>query len=90
MAITLEPPPEKRLSASESELLARLNEGLPEVFWERWHALTAEDRAEREEMIPILERWHLTCMECVLALARLRGENPHTTARSLGLGFPLS
>ena len=89
MGILLEPPLEKRLNASESELLARLNEGLPESFWDRWHALTSEDRVECEEMIPVLERWHLTCMERVLALAKLRNEDPHKIAKSLGLGFSL-
>jgi hypothetical protein len=73
------------MGTSESKLLARLGEGLPDAFWDRWHALKPEDQAQREEMIPVLERWHLTCMECVLALAKLRNEDPHTTARCLGL-----
>jgi hypothetical protein len=36
-------------------------------------------------MIPTLERWHLTCMECILKLSQIRGENPHHTAKTLGI-----
>ena len=99
MGILLEPPIDQRLDSRESELIARLSEGLPEIFWERWyalrekaekHSLTAQEQTERESMIPTLERWHLTCMECVLKIAEIRGESPHSIAKSLGLGFSLT
>jgi hypothetical protein len=96
MSILLAPPPQERLNAEESAILSRLTQGLPEDFWNRWqelreraeaHTLAPDEQHEREGMIPTLEQWHLTCMECILKLAQIRGENPHQTAKTLGLSL---
>jgi hypothetical protein len=96
MSISLVPPPQERLSAEESAILSELSQGLPETFWNRWHELKDraesrkllhEEQQERETMIPTLERWHLTCMECILKLSQIRGENPHHTAKTLGISL---
>jgi hypothetical protein len=92
MCILLATPPQERLNAEESAIFSRLTQGLTEDFWNRWEelreraatkSLAPEEQREREEMIPALEQWHLTCIECILKLAQIRGENPHHTVKSL-------
>jgi hypothetical protein len=83
----------------ESELLAKIDQGLPGSFWQRKKALDERadafqlTEAEYEERVALqseLERWHLDRMQCVLELAQLRGENPHALLKCLSVSVPVS
>ena len=82
------------LPRAESELLRRINEGLPAEIWEQYHGLVAERRAgtltpERHKTLTALsdqvEMDYARRLESVLALARLRGTSLEELMQSLGI-----
>lgn len=83
-----------RLSRAESELLQRINEGLPEETWQQYHDLTAKRCAEtltpeqHQALIGLsdqIEMDYARRLESVLALARLRGISLEAQMQALGI-----
>ncbi len=69
-----------RLGAIESDLLRKINEGLPEATWNQYRNLIRKQRAEtlnlaeREELLSVgnlIEQTHVTMLEYVAELAWL-------------------
>jgi len=84
-----------RLSAAESSLLQRINEGFSEEFWLRFRELREQLEAEtlteadREEFLrsnDAVEAKNVERMEALLQLARLRGTSLPEVMRQLGIG----
>jgi hypothetical protein len=83
------------LPRAEAELLQRINEGLPEATWERYHALKAKrdaetltdtEHAELIRLVNEVEGWNVRRLEAVAALAKLRGVPFPDLFQQLGLG----
>lgn len=83
------------LSRSETELLQRINEGLPEATWERYEALkkkrdaetlTETEHAELIRLVNEVEGWNVRRLEWVAELAKQRGVRFQDLVRELGLG----
>ena len=83
-----------RLSPRESELLQKINAGLPESFWSRYHELMGRRRAEslteqEQKELTFLsdqaEEKTLQRTEALIALAQLRGVGLDDLRRSLGI-----
>lgn len=83
------------LSASESELLAKINEGFPEVFWQRYRELRDKLRAEtlaeeeRQELIRLndqVEGKNAERIRHLGELSRLRGVTLPEIMTQLGIG----
>lgn len=83
-----------RLSRPESELLQRINEGLPEETWQQYHDLVAKRRAEaltpeqHQTLIALsdqVEMDYAQRLERVLQLARLRGTSLEEQMQTLGI-----
>lgn len=79
---------------TEAALLARINEGFPAEFWERYQTLrprireTVASESERTEFLEMAERVERRQTErlgALVGLARLRGEDLDATISSLGL-----
>jgi len=86
-----------RASQPETELLARINEGLPEETWGRYRELVAKRRAEEltpeqhAELMALthqIEETHARRLEALGELARLRGTSLETLMQELGIKFP--
>lgn len=85
------------LSKSESELLQKINLGLPEETWEQYHALIAKRRAETltpaehttlNEISDQLEQFNVSRIQALIELAKLRGSSLQTVMQSLGIQAP--
>ena len=85
------------LPHAEAELLRRINEGLPEASWARYHALkqqrdaetlTPEEHAELIRLVNEVEGWNVRRLEAVAALAKLRGVHFADLVQELGLYPP--
>jgi hypothetical protein len=85
------------LSAAESGLLKRINEGFPEEFWTRFRALKAKhedasiDEAERQELIRLVyrvEEANARRFEALSELAALRGTSLLDEMQRLGIQPP--
>lgn len=83
-----------QIPLTESELLQKINVGLPEEIWFEYHRLTALRRAELLteaehqrliELVHIVEGAHAERMRYVMDLARLRGVTLDQIMDSLGL-----
>lgn len=86
-----------RASQPETELLARINEGLPEVTWRRYRELVAKRQAEEltpeqhAELMALthrIEETHARRLEALGELSRLRGTSLETLMQELGIKFP--
>jgi hypothetical protein len=75
----------------------RINEGLPEATWERYHALKEKRDAEtltdteHDELIRLVnevEGWNVRRLEAVAELAKLRSVPFPEMFKQLGLGPP--
>jgi hypothetical protein len=86
------------LPRAEAELLQRINEGLPEATWERYHALkekrdaetlTEAEHAELIRLVNQVEGWNVRRLEAVAELAKLRGVRFPDLVKQLGLGAPV-
>jgi hypothetical protein len=86
------------LPRAEAELLQRINEGLPEATWARYHALrdkrdagtlTPDEHAELSRLVNEVEGWNVRRPEAVAELAKLRGVRFADLVRELGLGAPV-
>lgn len=82
------------LSRAESELLQRINEGLPAETWRQYHDLVAKRRAETLtpeqhrtliELSDQVEMDYARRLESVLELARWRGTSLETQMQTLGI-----
>jgi hypothetical protein len=82
------------LPALESELLQRINLGIPVSTWERYHSLIERRRAEtlndqeQRELISIsdqIEAANARRIEHLAALARRRGTTVHALMDELGI-----
>ena len=85
------------LPHAEAKLLQRINEGLPEATWARYHALkqkrdaetlTPEEHAELIRLVNEVEIWNARRLEAVAELAKLRGVRFPDLVKQLGLGAP--
>ncbi len=85
------------LPGSESELLQRINEGLPAETWRQYHALiamrdagtlTADDRKLLVGLIDKIEIAHARRMGYLVELANLRGTTLDELMDSLGIIKP--
>jgi hypothetical protein len=85
------------LPRRESELLQRINQGLPETTWARYEVLKGKrdaetlTEAEHQELIRLVdevEGWNVRRLELVADLATLRGVRFQDLVRELGLGAP--
>lgn len=85
------------LPPAETRLLERINEGLPEATWTRYHALkgkrdagtpTDPEHAELIRLVNEIEIWNARRLEAVAELAKLRGARFPDLVRELGLGPP--
>lgn len=85
------------LSQEESELLQKINQGLPTETWERYDELRAKFRAEtvtpeeHAELIAIsnqIEIAHARRMEYLVELSRLRQVPLRKLMKQLGIGSP--
>jgi hypothetical protein len=83
-----------RLSKAESELMQRINQGLPEEIWQRYHALIAESKTgtltpeQHQELILLSDQVEMDYAQrlgLVLELARLRGTSLETQMKTLGI-----
>ena len=86
-----------RLSRSESELLQRINEGLPAETWRQYHSLiamrnagtlTPEDQKMLVGLIDKVEIAHARRMGYLVELANLRGTTLDELMDSLGIIKP--
>ena len=84
----------RSLPRAESELLQRINEGLPEETWRQYHDLAAKRRAEtltpeqHQTLIGLFDQVEMDYarrLESVLALARLRGTTLEAQMQALGI-----
>lgn len=82
------------VSEKEDELLARINEGLPTTFWERYRVLiarrdsgllTAEEHQELIRLSDQVEEKNAARAPYLLALSRLRGVSLPDLVHQLGL-----
>ena len=82
------------LSQVESELMQRINEGLPEETWLRYHALVAKRKAgtltseQHQELILLSDQVEMDYAQrlgLVLELARLRGMSLEAQMKTLGI-----
>jgi hypothetical protein len=85
------------LPQAEAELLARINEGLPESTWMRYHALkekrdaetlTDAEHAELIRLVNEVEGWNVRRLEAAAELAKREGEPFRDLVKQLGLGPP--
>jgi len=85
------------LSKAESELMQRINEGLPVETWRQYHALIAEREAgtltaERQQvlvgLIDQVETAHARRLGYLLELANLRGTTLDAVMDALGIVKP--
>jgi hypothetical protein len=81
----------------EAELLEKINRGFPAEGWERFHELTAKQRAdtlteaERAELLPLIEareKANANRIGFLVQLAQLRGQSLDTVMNDLGLKAP--
>ncbi len=81
-------------SLTESELLARINKGFPENFWNRYRKLIARRRAEtltrneQQELIGMsdqLEAWQVERLQYLINLAELRNISLDALTKDLGI-----
>lgn len=79
---------------SEAELLARINRGYPEAFWERYRQLIAKRRVEtmtpgeQQEAIRMsdqLEAWRVERLQYLIKLAEIRHTSVDALAEGMGL-----
>lgn len=82
------------LSSAESELMQRINQGLPEETWLRYHALRAKCQAEtlmpeeHQELILLSDQVEMDYAQrlgLVLELAHLRGTTLEAQMKTLGI-----
>ncbi len=87
-----------KLPAEESELLQKINRGLPSERWHRYATLKGKRRAgtltagEQPELIALsdrIEEMNVRRMECVVQLARLRRTSVDALMDDLGIKSPL-
>lgn len=87
-----------RLSSPESELLAKVNEGFPEDFWQRFRelrdklnaeTLTEEERQEFIQLYAQVEGKNAERIRYLGELSRLRGVSLPEIMTQLGIG-PIS
>lgn len=85
------------LAVTEAELLQKINLGLEEQEWMRYHALIAKRRAEtltpseRQELTAFsdrIEQANVTRMKSLIELAKLRNTSLETLMRDLGITPP--
>src|SRR2546427_412913 len=85
------------LPRAQAELLQRINAGLPEATWMRYHALkerrdaetlTPEEHAELIRLVNEVEGWNVRRLEAVAELAKLRGVPFPDLVRESGLCPP--
>jgi len=83
------------LSKDESELLLKINNGLPDETWKRFHTLNAllhaesitdEERSELLKLIDQVEETHALRMGYLVELSILRGTTLENLMQSLGIG----
>jgi hypothetical protein len=88
------PPDPRRLSAEESELLLKINNGPAGMNWDRYHALLARNRdetiapAEHAELIAMIhavEEANAGRINDLIELARLRGVSLDALLESLNI-----
>lgn len=86
-----------RLPLAESELLQRINEGLPAETWRQYHTLiamrdagtlTSDDQKMLVNLIDKVEIAHARRMEYLVELANLRGTTLDELMDSLGIVRP--
>jgi hypothetical protein len=86
-----------RLSETESDLLLKINRGVPETLQKRYNALIAKRQAEtlskkeHDELLRMtsrIERLDVERMKYLVALARLRKKSLTTLMRELGIKAP--
>jgi hypothetical protein len=91
------PPDPSRLSASESELLVKINSGPAGLDWDRYHALlgrnhdgtiTPAEHAELITMIHAVEKANAERIKNLIELARLRGVSLDSLLESLNISAP--
>jgi hypothetical protein len=82
------------LPLTDSELLARINRGFPETFWNRYRKLIAKRRAEtlarkeQQELIGMsdqLEAWRVERLQYLIKLAQLRQTTVNVLMQDLGI-----
>ena len=82
------------LSKAESELMQRINQGLPVETWQRYHALRAKCQAEtltpeeHQELMLLSDQVEMDYAQrlgLVLELAHLRGTSLETQMKTLGI-----
>jgi hypothetical protein len=85
------------LPQAEGDLLQKINEGMPEATWERYHdlkkkrdaqTLTEEERAELLTLVNEIEIWNARRLAFVGELARLRQMRLSDLVKQLGLTPP--
>jgi hypothetical protein len=85
------------LPLEELALLERINEGLPEETWRRYHdlkakrdagTLTAEEHRELIALSDRIEAWNVRRLELAAEVARLRKMPFPELVRQLGLAAP--
>ncbi|CAA9428252.1 MAG: hypothetical protein AVDCRST_MAG64-3306 [uncultured Phycisphaerae bacterium] len=90
-------PSQARLSPVEADLLQRVNLGLPEPAWARYHELVAKRRGEtlsgeeHAELIALsdrIEELNARRIEHLIALARVRGVTLDALMAQLGITPP--
>jgi len=81
-------------SLSEADLLARINRGFPEAFWNRHRQLIAKRRAEtmtheeQQEAIGMsdqLEAWNVERLQYLIKLAEIRHTSVDALVQEMGL-----
>lgn len=86
-----------RLSKAESELMQRINEGLPVETWRQYHALIAKREAgtltadEQQVLVGLIDQVelaHARRLGSLLELAHLRGTTLDTLMDALGIAKP--
>lgn len=86
-----------RLSETESDLLLKINRGVPEALQKRYNALIAKRQAEtlskkeHDELLRMtsrIERLDVERTKYLVALARLRKKSLTTLMRELGIKAP--
>ncbi len=82
------------LSKVESELMQRINQGLPEETWLRYHSLVSQRKAktltseQQQELIRLSDQVEMDYAQrlgLVLELARLRGTSLESQMKTLGI-----
>lgn len=86
-----------RLSQQESELLLKINQGIPEPLLQRYEALLKKrrrdklTRAEQQELLALtrqIEQHDVARLNCLAALAQLRGLALPDLLQQLGIKTP--